>query len=335
MIPEAGSMGKKGGKRGKGNLGTEWVVLLLSLLLACSVWFVHEMSLKYVVPMKFRVTISTNLEGYAGESASDDVLVVRATGTGFSIIGVRRSANVARNILLKVPDYKLHPVSGQPNLFEVYTRDLSEELYQALGSNLTINSFDTEMLTFKLTPRTHRKVPVVMQTDISCKSQYMIASEIKVVPDSVAVYGDVSLLDGITQVETDRVVFNNADAPLDGTVRIKPLRGVELSATEVEYHIDVVRYIELSSEVDFSLVGKPAGVSLMINPSSGVVRYRVPYALAEGAAQDDPPTFVVYYSDFAASRSGVVVPSLYSAPSQMISYELDPPAVECVVLELQ
>ena len=308
--------------------------MLLSLLLACSVWFVHGMSLKYMVPMKFRVTIATDLEGYAGESASDDVLVVRATGTGFSIIGLRRSANVARNIKLNVSGAKLHPVEGQANLFEVFTRDLSEEIYQALGSNVTINSFDTERLTFRLAPRTHKKVPVVINPDVSCKSQYMIASDIVVSPDSVAVYGDVSMLEGITQVETDKVTFFNADAPLDGKVRIKPVKGAELSAEEVDYHIDVVRYIELSSEVEFSLVGKPAGVNMMINPSSGVVRYRIPYALAGGGAEENPPTFVVYYSDFAASRSGMVVPTLYSAPSQMISYELDPASVECVVLEL-
>lgn len=328
-------MREKGKEKVLKRLGSDWVALLISLLLAFSVWFFHGMSLKYMVPMKFKVTINTDLEGYAGESTSDDILVIRATGTGFSIIGVRRSANIARSIRLSVAGSKLHRVPGENNLFEVYTRDLTEELYQALGSNMTINSFDTERLTFKLTARTHKKVPVVLQQDISCKSQYMIASDIVLRPDTVAVYGDVAILEGISQVETDKVVFNNADAPLDGKVRIKPVRGVELSAEETEYHIDIVRYIELSSEVEFSLVGKPAKVNMMINPPSGTVRYRVPYALAEGASADNPPAFVVYYSDFTASRSGVVVPRLYKSPSQMISYELDPPSVECVVLELQ
>ena len=314
-------------------LGNNWVALLISLILAFSVWFIHGMSLKYMVPMKFKVSIETDLEGYAGEAASDDVLVIRATGTGFTIIGLRRSANVARGISLKVAGSKLHPIQGEPNLFEVYTRDLTEELYQALGSNLTINSFDTERLKFKLTPRTHKKVPVVLVSDISCRSPYMVASEPLTRPDSVAVYGDVSLLENVSMVETEKVTFSNADAPLDGKVRIKPVRGCELSAAETEYHIDIVRFIELTGEVEFSMVGnKPASMNVMINPPSGTVRYRVPYALAGGVAQDNPPAFVVYYSDFTASRSGEVVPRLYSAPAQMISYELDPPSVECVVL---
>ena len=322
------------GKKVLRKLGNDWVALLISLILAFSVWFFHGMSLKYMVPMKFKVSIVTDLEGYAGEATSDDVLVIRATGTGFKIVGLRRSANIARSITLKVAGSKLHPVPGGSDIFEVYTRDLSEELYQALGSNLTINSFDTESLTFKLTQRTHKKVPVVLQSDISCRSQYMVAAEPQLRPDSVAVYGDVSLLDHISQVETDKVYFNNADAPLDGRVRIKPVRGCELSAAETEYHIDVVRYIELTADVQFSLVGKPSSVNMMISPPSGTVRYRVPYALAGGVAQDNPPAFVVYYSDFTSSRSGEVVPRLYSAPAQMISYELDPPSVECVVLAL-
>ena len=310
-------------------------MLLVSLVLAFFVWFIHGMSLKYTVPMKFKPTIATDLEGYAGESTSDDVLVLRATGTGFAITSLRRSANVARSIKLTVPGQKLHKIGGETNLFEVYAKDLTEELYQTLGSNITINSFDTERLTFKLTPRIHKKVPVVLEQDVSCKSQYMIAPPVTLRPDSVAVYGDVAVLEGITQAETEKVSFYGADAPLDGKVRIKPVRGAEMSASETVYHIDVVRYIELSAEVGFSLAGKPAGVNMMIIPASGTVRYRVPYALAEGAAQDNPPAFVVYYSDFLSSRSGTVVPALYSAPPQMISYELEPAAVECVAIEAQ
>ena len=316
-------------------LGSDWYVLVVSLVLAFFVWFIHGMSLKYTVPMKFKLTIATDLEGYAGESTSDDILVLRSTGTGFAIVSLRRSANVARNLRLEVPGSKLHPLAGETNLFEVYARDLAEELYQALGQNITINSFDTERLTFKLTPRSHKKVPVVLQQDINCKSQYMISSDVTLRPDSVAVYGDLANLENIFQAETEKVSFYGADAPLDGKVRIKPVRGAELSATEAVYHIDIVRYVEMSADVDFSLVGKPAGVNLMIIPPSGTVRYRVPYALAEGSAQDNPPAFVIYYSDFVASRSGTVVPALYSAPPQMISYELEPAAVECVALEEQ
>lgn len=312
-------------------LGNDWVALLISLFLAFSVWFVHGMSLKYMVPMKFNVTIVTDLEGYAGESVNDDVLVIRSTGTGFSIVGLRRSANVARNIKLNVPGEKLHPIEGESDLFEVYTRDLTEELYQALGSSVTINSFDTEKLKFRLTQRMHKKVPVILSSDIDCKSQYMVA-DIELKPDSVAVYGDVSILEGISYATTEKVTFYNAASPLDGKVRIKPLRGAEMSTGTVEYHIDVVRYVELTAEVSFTPIGVPAGVNMVIIPASGTVRYRVPYALA--GSVDTQPVFGVYYSDFIASRSGVVVPKLYSAPSSMISYELEPASVECVVIEL-
>lgn len=313
-------------------LGNDWVALLISLFLAFSVWFVRGMSLNYMVPMKFNVTIVTDLEGYAGEAVSDDVLAIRSSGTGFSIVGLRRSAKIARGIKLNVPGEKLHRIADEGDLFEVYTRDLTEELYQALGSSVTINSFDTEKLRFRLTRRMHKKVPVVLNSDIYCKSQYMVASDIELKPDSVAVYGDVSILEGITHADTEKVTFYNAASPLDGKVRLKPLRGAELSAGTVEYHIDVVRYVELTAEVSFTPIGVPAGVNLVMIPASGTVRYRVPYALAESV--ESQPVFGVYYSDFTASRSGAVVPKLYSAPAGMISYELEPASVECVVIEL-
>ena len=312
--------------------GKEWAVFLLSLFLACAVWFIHSMSLRYTVPVKFRVSIVTDLEGYAPEAVSGDVLVAGVTGTGFTIVGLRHSASSVRGVNLKVSGSKLTAVAGQPNLFEASPRELGEELYQALGAKVTINSYDTDRLTFKLTPRRHRKVPVVLQSEIYCKSQYMTASDIRLTPDSVAVYGDAAIIDNVAYVESEPVSEFNVDAPITGKVRLKPINGVEMSASQVEYHIDIVRYVELSAEVEFSPLGGPEGEHMLINPSSGTVRYRIPYNLASGEV--NPPAFVVYYSDFAASRSGAVVPALYSAPEGMLSYELDPPAVECMALEL-
>ncbi len=311
--------------------GKEWAVFLLSLFLACAVWFIHSMSLRYTVPVKFRVGIVTDLEGYAPEATSSEVLVAAVTGTGFTIVSLRHSAGSVRNVNLKVPGSKLSAVAGQPNLFEASPRELGEELYQALGAKITINSYDTDRITFKMTPRRHRKVPVVLQSKIFCKSQYMMASEIRLTPDSVAVYGDAAIIDNVAYVESEQVSRFNADAPLSGKVRLRPVKGVEMSSPQVEYRIDIVRYVEFSAEVEFSLLGGPKREHILINPSSGVVRYRIPYNLASGEV--NPPTFVVRYSDFAASRSGAVVPALYSAPEGMLSYELDPPAVECMALE--
>lgn len=307
-------------------------MFLLSLFLACAVWFIHSLSLRYTVPVKFRVSIVTDLEGYAPEATSGDVLVAGVTGTGFTILSLRHSVSSVCNVNLKVSGRKLTAVEGQPSLFSASPRELGEELYQALGAKITINSYDTDRLTFKMTPRRHRKVPVVLQSKIFCKSQYMIASDIRLTPDSVAVYGDAAIIDNVAYVESESVSVFNADAPVTGKVHIKPVKGVEMSTTQVEYRIDIVRYVELSAEVEFSPLGGPEGEHILINPSSGTVRYRIPFNLVSGEV--NPPTFVVYYNDFAASRSGAVVPALYSAPDGMLSYELDPPAVECMALEL-
>ncbi|MBP9986494.1 MAG: hypothetical protein KBT44_01035 [Bacteroidales bacterium] len=315
----------------KNRLGSEWMVLLISLLLAFSMWFIHELTQKYTVTMKFKVTVETDLAGHAGVSTSDDVLVLRGTGTGAKIIGMRRSANKAGSLLLKVDGGKLHPLKSDPAVFELQTRDIESELETYFDSKITISSIETEKLLFRLNARNYKMVPVALSEDIQCKSQYMVNGTPLVEPDSVAVYGESTVLENISRVTTEKLSFYNADAPLDGTVRLKQIKDVEMSQEEVAYHVEVVRFVELTAQVRYQLKGAPAGVHVTLLPSSASLKYRVPYSLAGEDNTGSVPEFVVDYKDFQASRTGMVVPRMVNPRIPVISYELDPPDVECVL----
>ena len=70
----------------------EWLLLLLSLLLAFIVWLIHSLSLQYSVFLEYRVTLSTSIEGRSRTATSEDILIVAPSicfdGTvyGFSML---------------------------------------------------------------------------------------------------------------------------------------------------------------------------------------------------------------------------------------------------------
>ena len=312
-------------------LGSEWMVLLISLLLAFFLWFIHELTQKYTVTMKFKVTVETDIAGHAGVSTSDDVLVLRGTGTGSKIVRVRRSSNKAGSLHLKVDGDKFHLLKSDPSVFELRTADIESELESYFDSKITVSSIETEKLLFRLNARNYKMVPVVLSDDIQCKSQYMASGEPLLEPDSVAVYGESSVIENITRVTTEKISFYNADAPLDGVVRLKQIKDVDLSQEEVTYHIDIVRFVEFTAQVRYRLKGAPSGVHLTLLPSSATLRYRIPYSLAGEDNTDSVPSFIIDYKDFQNSRTGMVVPRMEEARLPVLSYELDPADVECVL----
>ena len=67
----------------------EWLMLLLSLLLAFIVWLIHSLSLQYSVFLEYNVELNSTLQGRARSSVSQDVLIVRGKSDGYYILKQR------------------------------------------------------------------------------------------------------------------------------------------------------------------------------------------------------------------------------------------------------
>ena len=66
--------------------GRDWVVLILSLLLAFSVWLIHNLALKYNANLTVKVIAECNLDGHENISAATAEITARGRATGYNII---------------------------------------------------------------------------------------------------------------------------------------------------------------------------------------------------------------------------------------------------------
>lgn len=78
--------------------GKEWLLLLLSLLLAFIIWLLHSLSLQYSVFFEYNVELTSSLEGRSRSAASEDLLIVRGRSEGYYILRQR----IGRRKTLKV-----------------------------------------------------------------------------------------------------------------------------------------------------------------------------------------------------------------------------------------
>ncbi|HIR95627.1 MAG TPA: hypothetical protein IAC05_06320 [Candidatus Coprenecus stercorigallinarum] len=305
----------------------EWLLLLLSLLLAFIVWLIHSLSLQYSVFLEYRVTLSTSIEGRSRTATSEDILIIRGRSEGYYILRQRigRLKNLTVTVLPANVTYK------DGDIFTVDCETIKSNIVEALGGNVDLEFIVSESLDFNLPEVTSKRVPVVPKASIVFDGQYMPVGDIELRPDSVDIYGDARLLGTIDSVFTETIARSGVDGPIQGLCGIVPIRRVEYSEDNIYYSMNVVRYIEESMNVPVTATGVPENKELIILPSSVTLKYRRIFS----GMQYAPENFVlsVDYNDFIRTMDSELVPKLVSMPEGVLSWEMSPRYVDCILLE--
>lgn len=306
--------------------GRDWAVLLLALLLAFSIWLIHNLSLKYNDYLTVSVQAHCNIDGHAAISSNTCDVVARGRAVGYKVLKLNlkgHSKAVAVDFSSSVMKHK------EGDIYYVTSDALQEYAHLIYGSGVTIEYFVSDTLFYRFPTVDNKKVPVHPVYSLSYASQYMSDGQMSITPDSVYVYGEPNRLETISQVYTKPVRHSDLQSNVTGVVELEKIRGVRISEKQVRYSIDVVRYVEIRSEAPVRYVNVPSDKSLMVYPSSVSVSLRCVYPLpSDFAAQ---PHVFVDYNDFVASVSGKCPVRLMNPGSAVINYDVDPAYVECML----
>lgn len=307
--------------------GKEWLLLLLSLLLAFIIWLLHSLSLEYSVFFEYNVQLTSSLEGRSRSSVSEDVLIVRGRSEGYYILRQR----IGRRKTVRVTAPATVLVHKADDMFSVGCESIKSNVVEALGGNVNLEFIVTDSLDFAFPRMTSKRVPVAPRTSISFRGQYMPLGRIELRPDSVDIYGDARLLETVDSVMTETIFATEVDGPIQGLCSLVPVRRLEFSEDNIYYSMNVVRYIEESMEVPVQSSGVPEGKDLIVLPSTVRLTFRRVFS----SAQYTPDDFglVVRYQDFINTIDQELIPELISYPSGVVSWEISPRYVDCILLE--
>ena len=290
--------------------GKEWLLLLLSLLLAFIIWLLHSLSLQYSVFFEYNVELTSSLEGRSRSAASEDLLIVRGRSEGYYILRQR----IGRRKTLKVTAPVTALTHKDGDVFSVVCENIKSNIVEALGGNVDLEFIVTESMDFNFPRMVSKRVPVAPRTSISFDGQYMPLGRIELRPDSVDIYGDARLLETVDSVMTMTIS-----------------RRVEFSEDNIYYSLNVVRYIEESVDVPVTSIGVPEDKDLIVFPSTVRVTFRRIFS----STQYSPDDFVlaVDYADFIKTMESELIPEPVSVPAGVISWEISPRYVDCILLE--
>lgn len=305
--------------------GRNWVILVFSLLLAFFMWGIMKLSDSYSSYVKYRLEVTSNIEGRKDIAQSTDVLIIGAKSSGFKILQ-NDGGNLMR--IGNVDSRFFHRYYQTPDMFYLIPDDIKQSIQDALGADITVEMFATDTLFFEFPIQANKKVPVTAASMITCAGQFMPYSSLQLKPDSILIYGDESVISLVEEVSTEVIKARNADRTITRMVRINPLQGVRFSEAEVMYTQEIGRYVEHVVKVPVTIDNAPSYANVAIIPQEVTVRYRQPFGSVQRFTVKDF-TVMLDYNDVL--RKDVLKPVMKSIPEGVLQVEIEPKFVECVL----
>ena len=213
------------------------VSFVLSLLLALSVWFLHNMSQSYSANLNYNVRINTTIQGHDISALSENKIVAKSYATGFYILKQRRKSENGELLI---------------NLNSKYLHKKEQGVYALATSDLEY---------------------VIAQSDMDDYGIRDILSDLA----SIIVYDEERFLQEMNAVSTRHFKHNSLSEGVVGSVKLVEIPNVRFSQDEIYYDIEVERYVERSREITIDVINLPAGKELHVLPSAASLTYRIPF----------------------------------------------------------
>lgn len=313
-----GSILRKAGLQGR-----EWIFFALSLLLALGTWLIVNLSDSYVRTVSVPVTAGGSIGGYSSRSASPSVVMGRCRATGYDFIKLGRNR---KPVVVEFLASDIHHKEGE--VFFVTANELNRYGSAIFGDNMNLEAILTDTLYFRFHRENFKKVPVQPVCSVEYAPQYTSEKGVQMLPDSVLVYGEPFHLENIERAYTKPFVLRGLKDPARGVIRLENMKEVRLSQEEVEYKVDVERFVEISTTVQVRARNVPPGRSLTVYPSTARVTYRCSFPVLSDPVGN--VSFYIDYKDFLQSLSGKCLPRRDVLPGGVLSYSIEPEVFECV-----
>jgi hypothetical protein len=306
--------------------GRDWAVLLLALLLAFSIWVIHNLALKYSGNLQVSIVAVSNIQGHSSKSINSCVVTARCQATGYKHL-IHSFRDIEKSVEVKFPASLLKHKSG--DVYYILASELNEYSGKIFSNGISVDYFNADTLFYRFPFEENRKVPVEPVLSLECRQQYMLDGDVHITPDSITIYGEPARLKEIASIKTMPIRHSDIHSDMANTIELETMQGVRPSESEVTYSINVVRFTELRAVAPITSVNVPDGKLLSVYPSVAQVNIKYEFPPVPGFNED--VRLLVDYNDFQQSLSGKCKVKLITPDDGVISYTVNPPYVECIV----
>lgn len=302
----------------------KYYAFLLCVLVSFGIWAVHSLSQPCSDVVSMQVIARSNIDSRSQLSTSPVAVTARCRATGLQFLRMERRARKPVTVSFDPISF----VQTDDSEFALKPSELYRYSAFIFGDRVTVENLLSQEMVFRFAPENSRKVPVVPVQTIACRQQFMQLGPMRMQPDSVFIFGDPKIVDGIERVLTKPVSLNDVHSNVDGTVKLERMHGVRYSVNEARYSLSVSRYVEIAFEAPVKVRNLPAGHNFSIYPSSVSVACHCIFPMKDNPEQKI--SFYVDYQEFETSVSGKCIVHMDGECEGLIGCSIQPQTCDCL-----
>ncbi len=202
------------------------------------------------------------------------------------------------------------------------------------GSQVSLINVSPDKLVFKYDTNLVKKVPVILNADISFKPGYNIFKNYTIEPDSVNVIGPNDLVSQIKQINTEEVILKNVNSNILKSIKLKlPKNSKDLifSKSQVTLKGTVERFTEGTLKVPINIINVPDGVRIKYFPKVINVIYYTSLKNYKDITAKDFKVVCDYQK--SSNTQSFLLPELIKITDKVKTAKINPQHVEFIIEE--
>lgn len=265
--------GKKSSRTG---LPKNTAIFIICMGIAVFLWLGVQLSQKYTGDIPVHISYSNLPTKQVSVYPLQEQGTARVNATGFRLLWANmRWGRLELNIDLN--DYQ--------NAEYVLADAIVSNALTDLPAGYTLIGFRPDTLHLSFAPKATKKVPVVLDQQITMARQYDLKDQIQLQPDSVTVVGPRSIVDTLKSWKTSLLTLDELKETVTDTISLaKPTNpAIKLNPGKIIYTVPVEMLTEASVQVPIDLKNAPLGVDVAIFPKEAQVTFMVGLSNQENA----------------------------------------------------
>ncbi len=303
-----------------GLLNKEFFVFLFFLSVSTAFWFLSTLNETYEKEIKVPIEVTDIPKDIVITDDLPDSIKVTLRDKGFNLLKYVFHDNI-RPVRLQFILY-----AKTKNKGTVTPTEIQKIIKSRLDESTTIVTVKADHWDFYFCHGNRKKVPVLLNGNISAKANYYI-NHCALVPDSITVLAETEVLDTIYAVYTTPVNISNLTESTVRTISLTHIKGAKLEKNTATLNITADQLTEVQLKIPIRTVNVPAGVSLKTFPAQVDLRVAVG---VRNSSSIKPEMFSVVadYNELPSEQDEKLRLKLVSQPRTAVKTYLIQPSVD-------
>ncbi|GAB4295310.1 MAG: hypothetical protein Kow0098_17580 [Ignavibacteriaceae bacterium] len=232
-------------------------IIIISVLFSVVLWGSISLSDDYYATVELPLRLINFPEGFTTGSDIPETISIKVKGRGWKLVSM--SLGSESDFRVSVNSDTGWKTASLPNY-------LSDNNW--LSSDMQVIDIIPDSIAFYIEPVINRTLPVSPELDLKFRSGYGLATPVKIIPDSVEVYGPKSKLQKLTSVSTESITLPDLDRYTQQYVNLQGTRGMVYENNQVSVILDVQRIVDKQfDDIKIEVSGVPPDKEVILLPN--------------------------------------------------------------------